>query len=217
MRGFIGPKGIRRSQGPNRVRPRARAAATPTLRSARKRATGSEAVKQAPWASRDGVSTMGFEAFDRRRQKVTKAAAFGTLAFSLGLASWARGWGRSGPREAACAGGHGGQARFPGQAKPLLKVVGEACPQDLAAGFFQPPHAELPQSEFGLQPQVAEFRHWSPPAIGGARLHRRGDAPAGRGVRCKTRVCLSSTTHSITPPFSISKACAKGAGQIRYP
>src|SRR6516225_8961702 len=43
-----------------------------------------------------------------------------------------------------------------------------------------------------------------------------GLLPVCREVRFKIRVCLSSTTHSITSPFSISKACASGAGQIRY-
>ena len=51
--------------------------------------------------------------------------------------------------------GRRGQANFPAQAAPLLEVISQARPQHLAAGFPQAAHAELPQSEFGFQPQVA--------------------------------------------------------------
>src|SRR5271157_2932325 len=79
-------------------------------------------------------------------------------------------WGALLPRVAL--GGGRDQARFPAQAEPLLNIVGEASPQDFAAGFLQSPHAELPQSELGLQPQVAELGHRTAPTIGGARLLR---------------------------------------------
>ena len=41
------------------------------------------------------------------------------------------------------------------QAEPLLSIVSAAGPRHVAARFLQAAHAELPQSEFGFQPQVA--------------------------------------------------------------
>jgi hypothetical protein len=69
----------------------------------------------------------------------------------------------------------------------------------------------LPTIRF--RPWLQAFRDY---AFDSCRLLRVGDESAPRGARFKIRVCLSSTTHSITSPFSISRACARGAGQIRY-
>ena len=132
-----------------------------TCRWASRPCTGSRAgepVKESPWASGDGVSAMRFKGVDRRHGKMLRASScFGPPSFHPTLRPFARRWGTVLPP--AASGGGRTQARFPAQAEPLLNIIGEASPQHLAAGFLQPPHAELPQAELGLQPQVAELGH----------------------------------------------------------
>src|ERR1035437_8436816 len=134
--------------------------------------TGGRTCERIPSVWRDGVSPMRFEGFYLRPRNVIRVASFADLPFRPALRSYDRAFDRSVPRGAGCSGGERGPAHFPAQAKPVLNIVREASPQDLTAGFLQAAHAELPESELGLQPQVAEFRHGGPQAI--SRACRRG-------------------------------------------
>src|SRR5437762_12097586 len=51
----------------------------------------------------------------------------------------------------------------PAQADPLLNVVGQASPRRLHRDFEQAAQAELPQTDLGLDPKIAELRH--PPSL----------------------------------------------------
>ena len=111
-----------------------------------------------------------------------------------GELSFAWAWRPLGP--VAPSDGGGQQARFPAQAEPLLNIVSEASPQHLAAGFLQTAHAELPQSELGLQPQVAEFRHRS---RGGDK--RRAPPPSASWRRRPPRRGHSHCARSGAPAY----------------
>src|SRR6266700_779934 len=71
----------------------------------------------------------------------------------------------------------------PAQADPLLNVVGQASPRRLHRDFEQAAQAELPHTDLGLDPKIAELRH--PPSLPvdllrGFALHLR---PEGGDLR----------------------------------